>query len=1790
MDNLSPTNFSRLMDNRSLQRNRSSEEMDPEESLNSEEETAFEKWNPDVETVNINWKGWKRSEHPKLRRGFRCIEFKRSGSVLRLSELAARCVAMHIPFEMVEKFQPPVPEELQQRITFWSFPEWDDDICLYTCLANSNDDEFLRGEILFENENVFDVIQIGFHLNATVRISTGDKFSVSISFDRRRITSCICTCKAVPLWCCHIVAVCLLRIYNPEKVQLRPPISESLTQLNRDQLQKFSQYLVSSLPEQYLQTAQRLLDDLNSGQPLPINTVSGAPDTTAGASVFEHAMWCLDDHQLHLNVKKQINRFGNVPPMVFSDVNMLTNNIPAIINEYNSMLRPMKIGEPDSIWNLLSIVRDMFCKNDRNALPLLEIITDEMANCVQVVLWWFANKSGLNGDCGYQIKYYYNGNSNSYIYQASAARLCDEIVSLWRLAALNPAISPKERASLCWKFKDWHFKIIDLIWNNWKHTPSAFDLHNFPGFKPCVEACKLTWVNFPLPGITYRIGCGTKKGNLWMYESHPFTFGIDIKYLKYIKYPTESLLNALQSCFIHVERIRNVVSKIISKSPVPSDLPDGRTIKYLKEHFSSTRDEVHHFVTHLITMADTWVNDETDDGESYSNMNSLDQSASSNSEKHLYSLKYGGEIPSSANSSNISPHTKEKITHERNVNYYIRRKMANSSICAANLIDDSNQNYDTFNIDDCLPSAQLEWEVYDTLMEEYSLEYGSSHNQRNIPAFFDTRHLPAHTIGPHNAIFESFSEMDNVMQSLIARAEGLWAFGHVKEACYIARLIAEDIISDPPDQKVMCSGAFVKPKRRRGQAVINPVAHRLTFMAVEKMELYRFLLNLLSSCPEHYDIAFRIGLLGLELPRAPASIKPLEVKLFHLENDIADILRKIPLTEEQFKILRVRLEKLKAGTYKARGHKLLPNALTSYILDVTMINGPDGKSKSLSKEISESLCFEAALVSLSLKPDVCEYEHSLLIEGLRRQRCDLALRMLDLYKDEPKKVFKIMDVIIDQEIDPNMKKPLHLWYYQDKIKQEEHLKVITEKQTRKRKPSKVHVLQDVRPYHKQPHFAVASSAAQPAKPSASAHRRTSGVLPPPQVALVPGVPPAVTGPPNQMNVHPFGGIMPGGHNVRTMPSPSTLPFGGMPVRPIRPAPTEMPMGPGSNVPPLRMPQMMQPTGIPPPYGVMQPQSQHSINGMFPAPVQVPGGPPLPPQGSYVVKGSGGRLVQHNMKNSSSRPALITSKSNKNKCGKTGCKRPVSIVYRNRSTEALAHSVTELAKSVLFRSGGHLASSVFVRESESGNVKTPNHVLHMCALQLAMYGLGISNNASSSWESRSYSPHVAMLTSLAIDIGAPAIMFIIENWPGHLTPSEANSLADRGSRSDNPVVVNLAAKLALSCLSHADKLNSHEIIQAINQCQTLGPEMQEKACCEVEHVAKTHSLQADVLFYISKLWYNVYVKDEPEELEDNDNAKAAAANPSKCPLPSVSYLTVNCSISALSGQSKSPANLMKRTHYLLTSYRLSMMAFQNLVNEINEEKAHYRFHCLPNYTADINRTMQIAKLLGDKWVHHFCIVVENTLVNPFLLYEVACGAAVYFARCNPSMLHYYICTVAGNLISKCETMFFQYLHNKLYNMAQYEEDEFINMAQLAHKAFSVSADGPYRFQEWLQSLRSANVPIRDLYAKITTAIEQEESTNKTSTHENDVVSKENIVLSNSNDINNDNDDDDDDDEDDDDDDDEDDDEDDIDDDVDNEDEDDDDNEDGNMNHNDIDTSSSNINNDDEGGEYSDNFVM
>lgn len=85
-----------------------------------------------------------------------CLE-----EVLTLTELAAKCVASFIPFELVEHVYPPVPEQLQLRIAFWSFPDNEEDIRLYSCLANSSSDEFNRGDQIFKSGAVKDPLQIG---------------------------------------------------------------------------------------------------------------------------------------------------------------------------------------------------------------------------------------------------------------------------------------------------------------------------------------------------------------------------------------------------------------------------------------------------------------------------------------------------------------------------------------------------------------------------------------------------------------------------------------------------------------------------------------------------------------------------------------------------------------------------------------------------------------------------------------------------------------------------------------------------------------------------------------------------------------------------------------------------------------------------------------------------------------------------------------------------------------------------------------------------------------------------------------------------------------------------------------------------------------------------------------------------------------------------------------------------------------------------------------------------------------------------------------------------------------------------------------------------------------------------------------------------------------------------------------------------------------------------------------------------------------------------------------------
>ena len=57
-----------------------------------------------------------------------CHIYILGGHVKSLLELCSQSVALHIPFEQVEKMHLPVPEEVQLKIAFWSFPSNEEDI------------------------------------------------------------------------------------------------------------------------------------------------------------------------------------------------------------------------------------------------------------------------------------------------------------------------------------------------------------------------------------------------------------------------------------------------------------------------------------------------------------------------------------------------------------------------------------------------------------------------------------------------------------------------------------------------------------------------------------------------------------------------------------------------------------------------------------------------------------------------------------------------------------------------------------------------------------------------------------------------------------------------------------------------------------------------------------------------------------------------------------------------------------------------------------------------------------------------------------------------------------------------------------------------------------------------------------------------------------------------------------------------------------------------------------------------------------------------------------------------------------------------------------------------------------------------------------------------------------------------------------------------------------------------------------------------------------------------------
>jgi len=106
-----------------------------------------------------------------------------------------------------------------------------------------------RGERYYADGAVFSLIRRGHVIDAEVAGSDVEPYRVQVWLDGEDLDGATCTC---PYdwggWCKHIVAVLLTLLHDPEVLDERPPLAETLGRLTKDRLVELIEALVRDHP------------------------------------------------------------------------------------------------------------------------------------------------------------------------------------------------------------------------------------------------------------------------------------------------------------------------------------------------------------------------------------------------------------------------------------------------------------------------------------------------------------------------------------------------------------------------------------------------------------------------------------------------------------------------------------------------------------------------------------------------------------------------------------------------------------------------------------------------------------------------------------------------------------------------------------------------------------------------------------------------------------------------------------------------------------------------------------------------------------------------------------------------------------------------------------------------------------------------------------------------------------------------------------------------------------------------------------------------------------------------------------------------------------------------------------------------------------------------------------------------------------------------------------------------------------------------------------------------------
>ena len=249
------------------------------------------------------------------------------------------------------------------------------------------------------------------------------------------------------------------------------------------------------------------------------------------------------------------------------------------------------------------------------------------------------------------------------------------------------------------------------------------------------------------------------------------------------------------------------------------------------------------------------------------------------------------------------------------------------------------------------------------------------------------------------------------------KCRALVAYGHIEVAREKAHHLADDILTTPPDLFT----AWTQTKEKDTKSAHKARLRQATLESLRLLENIEFLVSILINSDEHQDCAFILGLFALALRRPPSANKAAEVRLFHIQTEIVKYLKQIDVIGNEGRLSEVRKyasriiaadEEGWIGQHPRDGH-VLPLILARFIFESL-----DGIKEN---QCDRELGFWAATVSLGFKLCTSENEHPLLCEGARRQKGELALKLLVKFKEDPSTLGTILEKLLDKTLAPNLK-------------------------------------------------------------------------------------------------------------------------------------------------------------------------------------------------------------------------------------------------------------------------------------------------------------------------------------------------------------------------------------------------------------------------------------------------------------------------------------------------------------------------------------------------------------------------------------------------------------------------------------------------------------------------------------------------------------------------------------------------------------------------------------------------